>query len=281
MHSLTPNPIQLISYDHDGDKARHFTFGLLDPDAMAAPEPGQFFMLHVPGAGAAPFTFTQPPDSQGIFRALVRQMGSVTSALFDCEPGTMLGVRGPFGKGWEIDPLKKQRVLIIAGGCGLAPLVSLTDHLISEQVCDELVLLYGSRTSAAAVLNPERKRWRNYISVLDIMEDGNHKQNGLTGTPLDALDRVVSQMKGIPDALLLCGPEVMMQAVAEEFVRRGLDPNMIWLAIERRMHCAVGLCGHCYLEHQYACTDGPTYRWDALQHLFAGQPDNGNKVYTC
>ncbi len=281
MHSLTPTPIKLISYDHDGEKARHFTFGLLDPKAMAAPEPGQFFMLHVPGAGAAPFTFTRPPDSQGVFRALVRQMGSVTSALFDCEPGSILGVRGPFGKGWEISPLKDRRVLIIAGGCGLAPLVSLTDHLIMQQYCNELVLLYGSRSAAASVLNPERERWGKDIPVIDILENRGHKHIGLTGTPMDAIDMVINRMKAIPDVLLLCGPEIMMQSVAREFVRRGLDAKQIWLAIERRMHCAVGTCGHCYMEHQYACKDGPTYRWDALQKLVARQSADRQAAYHC
>jgi len=263
MQNLTPNAIELVDYYNDGEEARHFSFKLLEPHSMAIPLPGQFFMLYIPGIGSAPFTFTSVPDVQGIFSSLIRRMGRVTSALFDCKPGSILGARGPFGKGWALEELAGQRVLIIAGGCGLAPLVSLTDYLIKEQSCEQVTLIYGSRSAAAQLLNPERQRWQKHIAVYDVVEDKDFP--GLTGTPLDALPTVLKDLQKTPTVLLLCGPEVMMHAVAKHFVNLGLSPQSIWLSIERRMHCAVGTCGHCYLEHHYACKDGPTYRWDTIQ----------------
>ena len=35
------------------------------------------------------------------------------------------------------------------------------------------------------------------------------------------------------------------------------------------MHCAVGLCGHCYIADSYACVDGPVYRYDHYRQLLA------------
>lgn len=262
---MTPNTIELLDYYDDSKDTRHFSFRLLDPAAMAKPQPGQFFMLYVPGSGAAPFTYTSMPDERGRFRALVRRVGSLTTTLFDCQPGARLGARGPFGKGWPLEQLSNQRVLIVAGGCGLAPLVSLTDYLLEHQCCQQLTLLYGAARETTQMLNRERQRWQHTMGVYDVVEDKHYQ--GLTGTPLDAMNSVLDEINHMPDVVLLCGPEIMMQGVAADFVNRGLPSNSIWLSIERRMHCAVGLCGHCYVEHQYACKDGPTYRWDQLQAL--------------
>lgn len=266
MLSLTPTPVELVSYSNDGKDTRHYSFRLLNPDAMVTPEPGQFFMLYIPGHGSAPFTFTTTPDEKGKFSVLIRCVGDVTTALFACNTGDILGARGPFGKGWPLASLARQRILMVSGGCGLAPLAGLVDHLIDTTIHKELVLLNGAKNHAAQVLNPERKRWRQHISIFDVLDESS--ENALQGTPLDIMDTVLSDFSHPPTLLLLCGPERMMNAVAKNFVdQRGFNPASIWLSIERRMHCAVGLCGHCYLEHSYVCTDGPTYRWDRLQEL--------------
>lgn len=62
--------------------------------------------------------------------------------------------------------------------------------------------------------------------------------------------------------MLCCGPQPLMLAAAEECLQRGLSADKVWLALERRMHCADGLCGHCCLGSSYVCRDGPTYRYD-------------------
>lgn len=265
MISLTPNAVKLVEYFDDGEETRRYQFRLLDPCTMTQADPGQFFMLTVPGSGSAAFTFTSSPDQRGQFSVLIRRTGSLTRALFECDSGSILGARGPFGKGWPIDKLKDQRVLIIAGGCGLAPLVSLTDYLLETKHCEQLVLLYGAATEKKQMLNSQRAHWQQTMPVYNVVEDINY--NGLTGTPLDALPEALSEFTKKPTVVLLCGPEIMMQVLATEFTQRGLSPSSIFLSIERRMHCATGLCGHCYLQQQYVCQNGPTYRWDEFLSL--------------
>ena len=285
MLTLTPLPIELLSYDDDSKDSRHFSFRLLDPDAMMMPEPGQFFMLHIPGIGAAPFTFSTAPDKKEHFRALIKRMGAVTHALFDCQPGTILGARGPFGKAWPIEQLSGQRILMIAGGCGLAPLVSLIETLLKKKNVQHLALLYGAANASTQLFNPERQRWQQQMAVYNVLEDHSSAdpkaQSILTGTPVDVLDSVLEQLDQFPTAVLLCGPEIMMQKVAQQFTSLGLPATSIWLSIERRMHCAVGLCGHCYLQHNYACKDGPTYRWDQFQRLSSTLSAPTNAIASC
>lgn len=272
MHNFTPSAIQLIDFYDDGEHARHFHFRLVaDPAAgeegfrhWQKAKAGQFFMLCVPGAGEAPFTFTSAPDENGNFRALVRRMGAVTSALFACEAGQILGARGPYGVGWPLREIVNKRVLVVGGGCGLAPLVEIVNELIEQQNYTQLTVVYGARSRELQMLNPERERWQHIIPVYNMIEDGNTNggDNEYSGTPIDIMPTVLNSFGELPDVALLAGPESMMSAMAEYLVAAGLDDHAIFLSAERRMHCGDGTCGHCYIKHKYVCTDGPTFSWD-------------------
>jgi len=283
MANHIPDVIQILTYADDGEDARHYRFRLSQQtqhNPWPGTRPGQFFMLNVPGTGEAPFTFTSPPDSDGEFSAFIRKMGQVTGALFKLKPGDILGARGPFGRGWPMQELSGKHIVLLAGGCGLAPLVNVIDTLIDQQISPpaEIALIYGARNPDAQMLTPQRLSWQHKIHLFntfdelpDDYETGNGKYpqllNSCRGTPLDILPEVLANFARPPAIALLCGPEQMMQAAATELVDYGLDAGAIFLSVERRMHCALGLCGHCYLKHVYACKQGPTFSWQALQPL--------------
>ena len=259
---FTPRPLQMVASYPDGDETRHFTFQLEDPSVAGEVAPGQFFLLTVPRAGEAAFTYVSLPDSCGRFDALVRRIGSVTSALFAAESEAVLGYRGPFGRGWPLDTIQGQPVLVVAGGCGLATVAAAVSAL-SQAADTPVALVYGSRQESGQMLARERAVWQQRMSVVETFDqpkDPSHVQ----GTVVEHLDRGLEQLAAPAPAALLCGPEVMMTAVALALVQRGLDEQRIWLSLERRMHCGVGLCGHCYLGSTYVCQHGPTYRWAEL-----------------
>nr|WP_319557139.1 FAD-binding oxidoreductase [uncultured Vibrio sp.] len=264
MFNLTPDSIEVIDFYDDGEDTRHYHFRLLqlDPKWMKT-QSGQFFMLCVPGIGEAPFTFTQLPDESGNFRALVRKMGAVTQALFTKERGEILGARGPFGYGWKASELVDKKILVIGGGCGLAPLVSVIDQLIDQQSYAQLEVVYAARNKQTLLLKPERERWKHCIPIFNVVEDltGLDVEDYYPGTAIGVLPTVLHSFGEQPDCVLVAGPEAMMSVVSEYLVSYGIDPQDIYLSVERRMHCAVGLCGHCYMNNHYVCTHGPTLRW--------------------
>lgn len=269
-HALTPSSATLVDRYDDGQDARHFTFELSDPSAASGVSSGQFFMLTVPGHGEAAFTYVKLPDARGRFDALVRRVGTLTAALFELEPGAVVGIRGPFGRG--LPGIEAGRVLIVAGGCGLAPLAPAVAALRGAASV-RLAVLYGARSRASQVLARERAHWRGELPLIEVFD---HEPGTARATPVDALDQAVvalgGALGGAPDHALLCGPDVMMHATAEALVARGLPHERLWLSVERRMHCGVGLCGHCYLGSGYACVQGPTYRYDELLRELARQP---------
>jgi len=271
MSSPVPLPTRVVERYEDGEDATHYTFELQDKTGMRGVEPGQFFMLTVPGHGEAAFTYVKPVDTSGRFQALVRRVGSLTSALAKSAGASVLGVRGPFGRGWPHGALVAERVLVIAGGCGLAPLAPALDALCQQQESKRAVLIYGSRTPAQQVLARERADWNAHLPLLEIFDHPTHPGD-LKGTPLDFLSMALDELAALPDFALICGPETMMQRTAHALLEYGLAKERVFLSIERRMHCAVGLCGHCYVANHYACKQGPTYRYDELMELYAKSP---------
>ncbi|MCQ4347157.1 FAD-binding oxidoreductase [Pseudomonas stutzeri] len=264
MLELTPRPLRLLDSYADGRDARHFRLRIAQPLASdRAALPGQFFMLGVPGLGEAPFTYVSAPDAAGEFDALIRRSGRLTARLFELPDGALLGYRGPFGLGWP-EPEALREVLAVAGGCGLAPLAGWieTARLRPES---GVRVLYGARSAEHQVLGRERARWRAALPLVETLDEGG--PGGLRGSPLGQLDRLCAE--ALPQAVLCCGPEAFMLAIAKACVRRGVAAERIWLSVERRMHCAVGLCGHCYVADSYACVDGPTYRYDRYRALLA------------
>lgn len=264
--SLTPLAATLVDRYDDGEDARHFSFQLHEPGAAAAPAPGQFFMLTVPGHGEAAFTYVKLPDAHGRFDALVRRVGTLTAALFELEQGAVVGVRGPFGRG--LPAIDRGRVLIVAGGCGLAPLSPAVEVLRHSLEARALVV-YGARSRASQVLSRERAAWRSALPVIEVFD---HEPGVPRATPVDALDQAYAALAGAPDHALICGPDVMMHATAAALLARGLPQERLWLSVERRMHCGVGLCGHCYLGAGYVCVQGPTYRYDELLRELGRHP---------
>jgi NAD(P)H-flavin reductase len=67
----------------------------------------------------------------------------------------------------------------------------------------------------------------------------------------------------------LCGPEIMMRVVARALIDRGADPSRIFVSLERNMHCAVRLCGHCQLGPMFVCAEGPVLSWASAAPLLA------------
>lgn len=278
MLNHTPDAIELVDYTDDGEKARHYQFRLRNINNHAttydwqSAQPGQFFMLNVPSIGEAAFTFTEPPNEKGEFRALIRQMGKLTHTLFTLPKGEILGARGPFGRGWPLEEIIGKNIIIIAGGCGLAPLVNLINGLIDNLADDQrVVLVYGAQSKQAQLLSPERERWQSHIKIYNTLDEIKDQytlaENESQGTPLDIVDTAMAGFTKPPATALLCGPEIMMHSAAKQLVNKGMTNDAIFLAIERRMHCAVGLCGHCYLNEHYVCKNGPTFSWQELQSL--------------
>src|SRR5512136_2258598 len=74
--------------------------------------PGQFLMVWVPGVDEVPMSASYVYGEKGI---TVREVGEATKALSCLKPGDVIGVRGPYGHGFDLGTGK---ILIVGGGSG-------------------------------------------------------------------------------------------------------------------------------------------------------------------
>lgn len=68
--------------------------------------------------------------------------------------------------------------------------------------------------------------------------------------------------------VMMCGPEGMMKASANELLKVGVRSSDIWLSMERSMKCAIGHCGHCQFGEKFICRDGPVLCLKDIRHIF-------------
>jgi NAD(P)H-flavin reductase len=221
-----------------------------DPPSVA---PGQFMMVYVFGVGEVPISVS---GHGAPIVVTVRAVGAVTEAICASDPGTVLGLRGPFGTDWPIDAATGGDVVVVAGGIGLAPLrpVVLRAHERRAEF-GEVVLLYGARTPADLLYPEQLEEWGAFVTV-DAAEAGWDGRVGVVPKLIPA-----APFRAASAHAFVCGPEVMMRFAVQALLGRGVAPERIHVSLERNMQCGVGHCGHCQLGPTLICRDGPVYRY--------------------
>ena len=237
------------------------------PLAFAA---GQFTMLQAFGVGEVPISISGDPAGTGPLQHTIRDVGAVSHALAAAPPGRVLGVRGPFGTGWDVSDGRGGDVVLVAGGIGLAPLrPALLEICARREDYERVSLLYGARTPSDVLFGDDLRAWAadHRISVEVIVDRGEAGWTGRVGLVTQLIGKVAF---GADRRLaLVCGPEVMMRHSAAALEARGVPASRIRLSMERNMKCGLGLCGHCQLRELFVCLDGPVLAYDRLVPLMA------------
>ncbi|MFP4553881.1 MAG: FAD/NAD(P)-binding protein [Actinomycetota bacterium] len=228
-------------------------------------KPGQYTMLYVFGVGEVPISISGDPGRPERLVHTIRAVGAVTRALVGLRPGDVVGVRGPYGTGWPVSAARGKDLVVVAGGIGLAPLRPALYEAVSHR--DELgrvSLVYGARSPSDLLYMDEVETWDQLPDVeVEVTVDVSDRDwRGDVGMVTGLLPRVsIDPGRAVA---MLCGPEVMMKVVARELLSVGLDPEDIFVSIERNMKCAIGVCGHCQFGADFVCWGGPVFSHAAV-----------------
>jgi NAD(P)H-flavin reductase len=246
---------------------------VLEPVAVALPpfHAGQFTMLCVPGVGEVAISISGNPAAyDGTLTQTVRDVGAVSRALHDAPVGAVLGVRGPYGKGWELAGDIGHDLLVVAGGVGLAPLrPAVLAALARRSSFGRVTVVAGARRPAEFLFHDDLSEWvqRGDLDVELTVDAPAQGWRGPVGFVTEPLGRLTLD-PARTDAFL-CGPEPMMRFSAAVLLRKSVPADRIQLSLERNMQCGVALCGHCQLGPLIVCRDGPVVRYDVAAPLLA------------
>jgi len=265
MNSTLPVPATVLSIRSLSFDTSLLTLRTAPSNPVAALfQPGQFLELSLPGAGEIPISYCGLPSLDGFIELCVRHVGHVTTPLKNVIPGTAVGVRGPFGKGFPLAIYSGQEMVLIAGGLGMAPLRSLLLVLLRRrQEWGRLILLYGAREVGALLFCDElldlQKR-----SEIELRLAVDRYDNGPAGPPncrVVLLPALLEQLDVDPTRsyAAICGPPAVYSYLLTSLRRLGFVDERIHLSLERRMKCGVGRCGHCAVGTRLCCVDGPVF----------------------
>ncbi len=230
-------------------------------------QPGQFVMISIPGVGEAPISVSSSPNKKGAFELVVRRAGVVTVALHGMKEGDIVGIRGPFGKGFPEDLLKGKDLLMIGGGCGTIPLHSLITFVLDNRERFGTVnILMGCKSPEMMLFKEEFDEWVKKPNVfMDMTVDrGGPGWKGKVGL----ITKLIPDVKIDPKKTyaVVVGPPIMYKFVIQELLKREIPDNQIILSLERHMKCGVGKCGHCQIGDHYCCQDGPVFTYADIRH---------------
>jgi sulfite reductase subunit B len=234
-------------------------------------KPGQFVEVNVFGRGEAPISICSSPTQKGAFDLCVRAVGDLTNALHTMNAGAVLGIRGPFGNGFNPEVAKGQDVLFVAGGLGLAPTRSFIRYVIDNRAhYGKVTILVGARSPQELLFKDDLKEWqaRPDVQCLVTVDRADPSWSGRVGL----ITTLFSQIKfsSTNTWAVIVGPPIMFKFAVLEALSEGIPENRIICSLERRMKCGIGKCGHCQIRNVYVCQDGPVFTYAQVKRLREG-----------
>jgi len=241
----------------------------LRPDRPIAFRTGQFIELSIPGVGEGPFTPSSSHFVSEIMDVTIMKAGYVTKHIHRTQVGDRVGLRGPYGTWYPLEKFEGKDLLILGGGCGLAPLRSFFLTLLAEvEKYRSVTFLAGAKTPQDCIFKDEVTGWRKYPNVhflraVDVIPPGeNWDEEVCLVTKL--LEKI--QIDTAHNPAVVCGPPVMMKFGTRDLLKMGYREDQIYLSMEKKMYCGFGQCRHCVMGEYYACKHGPVFTYAQIKN---------------
>ncbi|KTD68666.1 MULTISPECIES: FAD/NAD(P)-binding protein [Legionella] len=231
--------------------------------------PGQFNMLYLYGVGEVAISIVSDPEHKDILIHTIRAIGRVTRALQKLQPGDRIGVRGPFGRGWPLEQAKNKDVVVLTGGLGCAPSVSIIQYILARrEQYGHLSVLQGVKHSDDFIFRKQYALWqKSPNTVIHIAADqAGPKWPWAIGFVTDMIEQIKLDVANT--LVMMCGPEMMMNTAIKVFNKKGIAEQDMYLSMERNMECGLGQCGHCQYGGLFICKDGPIFAYSEIKELF-------------
>ncbi|MHB9035828.1 MAG: dihydroorotate dehydrogenase electron transfer subunit [Armatimonadota bacterium] len=250
---------------------------LRGPEIACEAQAGQFVNVQVAATTTdpllrRPFSVHAVYPEEGVFSLLYVLVGRGTALMNKIQPGENVSVVGPLGRGFDLGDSCDATHIVVAGGCGAAPLHFLCDALCAKWGCDSVKVLSGGRSKNAVLCEAE---FRSHGVEVEIStDDGSYGHHGLVTELLQR--RLSDARRTTHDArrvrVYSCGPHPMMREVARISHEAGVSSCQV--SLENNMACGIGVCMGCVQKikgpmpgdklgndwhRERVCKDGPVF----------------------
>lgn len=228
-------------------------------------QPGQIIFLSIPGFGEAAFAPCGKFDDKRVLEMCVRHVGKLTGKLHSMKIGESIGVRGPYGHGWPLSQVAGKNLLIVVGGMGLVPLRTLLLNKKEYLPGAKIQIFYGARTPDDFLFQENFSQWKEWGIDLQLTIDKSCPDwNECVGVVTALFDKHPIIENAVA---FLCGPPIMYKFVLQKLQEKQFSEENIYMSLERRMHCGIGICQHCAIGSFYTCKDGPVFKYGDIKNI--------------
>ncbi|MFX0085559.1 MAG: hypothetical protein ACFFAU_07790 [Candidatus Hodarchaeota archaeon] len=267
-------PIENITDEGTQTKTLDFS---LPQELNLNPIPGQYFMLWNPGDDEIPVSVSKFNNKYQISFTICSE-GQTSFNLINKNKFDLIGLRGPFGKGFDL--IEKGTAILIAGGMGIAPLRYLI-HTLLKQKNLKIIIIQGATSEKKLFYKTEIANCpvKSYFCT----DDGSF---GFKGFPTEILDKVIKNLSDTDTfEIYSCGPETMLKSVLNLTMKCSIEANTQFCLADRYIRCGFGICASCTLDGLglTVCHDGPVFRGNILKNVkdfgSFGRKANGSKYH--
>ena len=247
-----PKVLKIKEIITESESVKTFTF---DWDMVnLKPEPGQFMMVWN-FDDEKPMSISKIDTKNQEITISIKNIGPFTNKVHKLNIGDKLGIRGPYGHGFEIKNSKK--ILAIGGGIGMAPIASFTEYAIENNLSVDVISAAATKDELLFVdrLNSIGAK------VYTCTDDGSCGFKGFATHRMEDLLKTNEY-----DLVVTCGPEIMMKGILDLANVKNIPTQV---SMERWMKCAIGVCGQCCVDDSgwRICKEGPVFWAEDLNHI--------------
>jgi dihydroorotate dehydrogenase electron transfer subunit len=221
--------VKTFIFDWDGGEAR----------------PGQFLMVwNFQDEKPMSIAFTDPVA--GEIGISIKNVGEITNQLHSLTEGDKIGLRGPYGRPFQ---MVGSKILAVGGGIGMAPIFAFAREASRRGLDLEVISAAVTEEELLFVEKLEKMGLQVHIAT----DDGSC---GFCGFPTLLADKLLQDDNF--DMLVSCGPEPMMKGLYEIAEKYNIASQF---SLERWMKCAVGISGQCCVDAVgwSVCVEGPVF----------------------
>jgi len=221
-------------------------------------QPGQFVMVWIPGLSEKniPLSYVIPSEKKVGITVKKRtptpaiceicNVCGVCEALFKFKKDDVLRIRGPYGKGFEI---QGEKLLLIGYETRMAPLMLLTE-LACKMNRDVTVVAVAQTRNRL----PFTKRFETLeVKYVPIIEEELHKKS----SSIEEEIRLLLENDKFDSSYLY-----MLERTSEKLMKILMQKEIpTQIMVERDIHCGIGICGECAIDPSgmRVCVEGPVF----------------------
>ncbi len=238
------------------------------PEIARESEPGQFAMVRCGEECPLPRPFSihrvNDKGDLALFFAVWAD-GKGTEWLSQRQKNDTVELFGPLGNNFTLKP-GTSKVLLVAGGMGIAPLLFLANQALKDGLSVKLLRGASGEYKPSGKPNPSQHypeellpRGIEDVKTITTSPDGREKM---------VLDLLTPEVINWADQIFACGPTAMYRDIAKRKKELGLLGKSVQVSLEMRMGCGRGLCYACTVKTKtglkQVCKDGPVFELDDI-----------------